>query len=520
MQTTTTTKKRSRGRWDDAPEQQQKKPNNEEPTSAQEKAAALKNSIKERLAALKRQRGLSSSSSTNENENKVKKAKVYDVDLSITKPNREKESYAAKEVPKEAPKEAPKEININPYLSTSTPSQEDTLLDTRLVGGKVEKKRTSSKQLNFITPGSYIAQAEKKRAKAEKALASGFLSGRKEGTYIKSIGIGIGGESYYDNTNVEKKDDVVLAPRFDAPEYSIHNMPCVLEWWDMEYIPSKLRKQIAALESKQIALQQSNISKSSSEEKIDNEVLINESYESFALKYSKTSTLIQHPVPIKPTPNYKPPSEANTSNLKVHLTKRELKRQRKLRRAEKAREQQDLQAAGVIPPPEPRLTLSNFMKVMGENAVLDPSTIEKKVMEQIQARKLKHEKMNEERKLTPKERSLKKQRKLAEDTSGSVTVALFYVMDMSHVYHRTKVDLNAIQSKITGGVLECEHLGVTGNRTGALVIAEGGPKAIKRFIRLMCVRMKWTGADIQQPTNQDDDTQTQTVSLTIRMLRY
>jgi U4/U6 small nuclear ribonucleoprotein PRP3 len=107
---------------------------------------------------------------------------------------------------------------------------------------------------------------------------------------------------------------------------------------------------------------------------------------------------------------------------------------------------------------------------------------------------------NEQNKLTKAQRSAKLQKKLQEDTtSGVVHVALFHVKDMTHPYHRTKVDLNAQQSNITGGVLECS------NPKLACVICEGGPKAIKRYTRLLLVRMKWKGPDDQADEEESDD---------------
>ncbi len=215
--------------------------------------------------------------------------------------------------------------------------------------------------------------------------------------------------------------------------------------------------------------------------------------------------LVQHPVPII-TPAQKAAQEAlKNKPPTVHLTKAEQKRHRKLRRAERQREQQDLQAAGLIPPPEPRLTLSNYMKVLGDQAVLDPSKMEARVMEQIQARKLKHDQMNAERKLTKDEKAAKHARKLHEDTSQSVCVALYWVRDMGHPYHRAKVDLNAQQNHITGGVLECCEDGSSGEDGGGvvLVVAEGGEKAIKRYTRLMTVRMKWKGEDFYDDEEEE-----------------
>ena len=39
----------------------------------------------------------------------------------------------------------------------------------------------------------------------------------------------------------------------------------------------------------------------------------------------------------------------------------------------------------------------------------------------------------------------------------------------------------------------------------SLVICEGGPKAIKRFTRLMLVRMKWKGENFLGGENESDD---------------
>jgi U4/U6 small nuclear ribonucleoprotein PRP3 len=274
-----------------------------------------------------------------------------------------------------------------------------------------------------------------------------------------------------------------------------------MEWWDVELLPSKLKKQVAAYEGKALSKQaQSQMQQlgSSSALVVDSEDLRDlqkRCFDQASLSYSKTAALIQHIVPIKP-PNAKDGPEAQPT---LYLTKRELKRQRKLRRQEKQRELQDMQAAGLVPPPEARLTLKNFIKVLGDQAFLDPSQMEQKVVEQIQARQRAHLERNEANKLTKEQSSAKRAKKLQEDTSAGVHVALFYVKDMSHPYHRTKVDLNAQQYNITGGVLECDVPRMS------CVICEGGPKAIKRYQRLMLVRMKWTGPEHVDIEDEDDE---------------
>ena len=99
-----------------------------------------------------------------------------------------------------------------------------------------------------------------------------------------------------------------------------------------------------------------------------------------SLSYSKTASLIQHIVPITP------PGEVGKKPVEpvLHLTKKERKRARKRRREQKQRELQDLQAAGLIEPLEPRLTLQNFIRVMGDQGYVDPSQMERTIMEQVQ----------------------------------------------------------------------------------------------------------------------------------------
>eukprot|EP00985_Skeletonema_marinoi_P015915 scaffold8394_cov143-Skeletonema_marinoi.AAC.4 len=579
------------------------------------RAAALQASIQARLAALKaRTPGAStalppaalaalfpSSSSVaqsqtkkrsleSENDNKsssttTKKARVYELDMSITAPTRILEK-AASAVPTNRPK-------INPYLahtvnddgsnqkqsavksnsatttdtnatdiqkqSTSNTTSTD-IFDPRIANGQISKQRQRHRPINFITPGTYIAIGEKKREMAARAEESGYISGRKVGNVLKSVGMASvavdggdgGGGSYYGSGEAGKLLEERLPSRVDAPELDIEEytkksllskkdveiasdkdlpvmdalkaaestMPYAMEWWDAELLPSKLRKELAAEEGKVIASRarrQGGVKKAAAAAATTNDSenimtpmqqfqnqqgqhnqLLQKCYNTASLTHSKSHALVQHPIPII-TPAQKAAQEAlKNKPPTLHLTKAEQKRHRKLRRAERQREQQDLQAAGLIEPPEPRLTLSNYMKVLGDQAVLDPSKMEARVMEQIQGRKLKHEQMNADRKLTKEEKAAKHARKLHEDTTQSVCVALYWVRDMGHPYHRAKVDLNAQQNHITGGVLECE----TGE---VLVVAEGGEKAIKRYTRLMTVRMKWKGEDFYEEEEEEEE---------------
>lgn len=583
------------------------------------RAAALQASIQARLAALKARTAvptpavppatdtpaiITSSAAVSDKKREAsegteikpakKKARVFELDLNETSSTRllEKQHREEKLRLSEKPK-----AKVNPYLAhtvaqpastdseskivlsadTTRVSEEAELLDTRLAGGHIAKLRLKSRPINFVAPGTYVALGEKKRQQAARAEESGYVSGRKDGRVIQSVGMGGGalvadaaiggggskGGSYYGADEAGKVVDEILPARVDAPDLTLEDyeiggkkfklvksasansdkekqdaainaainasesaMPYAMEWWDAELLPSKLRKELASEEGKAIASRarkqaglvggsNADTEKASSPnqqqliQREKHQKLVERCYKHANLSNSKTHALLQHPVPIL-TPAQKVAALAlKNKPPTLHLTKAERKRHRKLRRAERLREQQDLQAAGLLPAPEPRLTLSNYMKVLGDQAVLDPSKMEARVMEQINQRKIKHEQMNADRKLTMEQKAQKHARKLAEDTSASVKVALFWVRDMSHPYHRAKVDLNAQQNSITGGVLECERPTIAGGGGGdepvVLVVAEGGEKAIKRYTRLMVVRMRWKGEDFYEEEEEGED---------------
>ena len=69
--------------------------------------------------------------------------------------------------------------------------------------------------------------------------------------------------------------------------------------------------------------------------------------------------------------------------------------------------------------------MANLMRVLGTEAVMDPTKMEKHVREQMAKRLKTHQDANEQRKLTPEQRKEKKIKKLKEDTSTGVQVAIY-----------------------------------------------------------------------------------------------
>jgi len=118
-------------------------------------------------------------------------------------------------------------------------------------------------------------------------------------------------------------------------------------------------------------------------------------------------------------------------------------------------------------------------------AVKDPTAVERRVRKEVDARKNKHEQENEARKLTKEERHTKESEKRATDVLRTgLHCCLFRVANLSNPSHRFKIDQNARQLELTGIVIM--------NPRTNIVVVEGGLPAIKKYKRLMTVRIDWT----------------------------
>ncbi|KAJ1549718.1 hypothetical protein HK405_002566, partial [Cladochytrium tenue] len=193
------------------------------------------------------------------------------------------------------------------------------------------------------------------------------------------------------------------------------------------------------------------------------------------------TNLVQHPVPIQPPAELGPPPPKP-----LMLTKRERKKLRRQRRLEAQREKQAKIRLGLLPPEQPKVKISNLMRVLGTEAVQDPTRVEAAVRAQARARQLKHERHNAENKLTKEQRRERTRLRLLENTHVVVQSAVFRVRDLSRPQHRFKVDINATQLQLTGVVLE--HAGCN------LVVVEGGNKGVNRYKKLMLRRIDWSEA--------------------------
>lgn len=188
---------------------------------------------------------------------------------------------------------------------------------------------------------------------------------------------------------------------------------------------------------------------------------------------------IQHPVLLKA------PQEAFQPGPKpMMLTKIEQKKLRRQRRMADMKEEQAKIRLGLVEPPPPKVKKSNMMRVLGEQAVKDPTAVEARVNREIAQRQNDHEAANEDRKLTKEQRAEKLQQQQAADEAKGVKVCVFRVENLSSGKHRYQVDINAKQNNLMGIVVL--------HPTMNLIIVEGGAHSIKAYKKLMLNRIKWS----------------------------
>lgn len=200
--------------------------------------------------------------------------------------------------------------------------------------------------------------------------------------------------------------------------------------------------------------------------------------ENYDEKYEGITKLVEHPAQMKA-----PMETTKPLLLPVFLTKKERKKLRRQNRREAWKEKQEKIRLGLEPPPEPKVRMSNLMRVLGTQAVQDPSKIEAHVREQMAKRQKAHEEANAARKLTVDQRRAKKVKKIKEDTTLGVQVTVYRVVSLSNPSHKFKIEVNAKQLFMTGCVVMYRDVNV--------VVVEGGPKQQKKFKKLMMTRIKW-----------------------------
>ncbi|XP_018415403.1 PREDICTED: U4/U6 small nuclear ribonucleoprotein Prp3 isoform X2 [Nanorana parkeri] len=210
------------------------------------------------------------------------------------------------------------------------------------------------------------------------------------------------------------------------------------------------------------------------------------------------TNLVEHPAQLNP-----PVDRDAPVTLGIYLTTKEQKKLRRQTRREAQKELQEKVRLGLMPPPEPKVRISNLMRVLGTEAVQDPTKVEAHVRAQMAKRQKAHEEANAARKLTAEQRKEKKVKKLKEDITLGVHVTVYSIRNLSNPSKKFKIEANANQLYLTGVVVLHKDVNV--------VVVEGGPKSQKKFKRLMLSRIKWDEQTTNSKADDDDESDEEAV---------
>jgi U4/U6 small nuclear ribonucleoprotein PRP3 len=191
---------------------------------------------------------------------------------------------------------------------------------------------------------------------------------------------------------------------------------------------------------------------------------------------------IQHPVLLEP-----PQEKIKPAPKPMYMTEKEQKKARRQRRMADLKEQQAKIRLGLEPAPPPKVKKSNLMRVLGEEAVKDPTAVEARVNREIAERKQAHEEMNDERKLTKEQRHEKLAQQQEGDAAKGIFINVYRIDNLSNGRHRFKIGKNAEQDALTGVCIMHPKFN--------LVIVEGGKHSIQHYKKLMLNRINWTEND-------------------------
>ncbi|KXS10910.1 Pre-mRNA-splicing factor 3 [Gonapodya prolifera JEL478] len=310
-------------------------------------------------------------------------------------------------------------------------------LDSKPGGGGGSAAARKNRQLSFVEPGTFVHQANKMRAQAQLEKLK-----REIAETVKKTGM---------DAELELVGEGAI--RVDPPPE--------VEWWDVPLLSTGSYADIdtAAL-------------------KLDPD------------QGSIITVYVQHPVPLPP-----PVEPGAPAPKPLMLTKKEQRKLRRQNRMERQKEKQDQIRLGFLPPDPPKVRISNMMRVLGNEAVQDPTKVEAEVRKQMEARRQAHKQHNAAKKLSEAERRQKKIQKLIGTDKSTIHVAVFRINDLSSKLHRLKVEHNATQLQLSGvGIVSAIQ---------CVVIVEGTFKALKFYKKLMLRRIDWSGERVQAP--QDDE---------------
>lgn len=324
--------------------------------------------------------------------------------------------------------ESPAAATKKAQLDLSAPSLEEIksspYYDANLSSKNVATKERRSRQLVFNQKGKYIQQAEalKRQARLE-------ATKKRIAEQVRKTGI---------------------EEELDAEKAFIVSAPPALEWWDEGLVNGDSYDAITDPKNMKIDTEDSII-----------------------------TIYIQHPVLLEP-----PQEKIVPAPKPMFLTSKEQAKLRRQRRMADLKEQQAKIRLGLEPAPPPKVKKSNLMRVLGEEAVKDPTAVEARVNREIAERKHNHDMTNEERKLTAEQRHEKLAGQQQGDAAKGIFTNVYRIDSLANGRHRYKISVNAEQNALTGVCIMHPKMN--------LVIVEGGAHSIRFYKKLMLNRIDWT----------------------------
>ncbi|EAN31700.1 pre-mRNA processing factor 3 (PRP3) family protein [Theileria parva strain Muguga] len=249
-----------------------------------------------------------------------------------------------------------------------------------------------------------------------------------------------------------------------------------VEWWD---------RGVIILKSGEDPFKLQNLKKHQYITNVNlNELKINE---------DRFNNYIEHPVKLDGK------RKKGLNIVPTQLTKKERRKARTLRRKQRQKEIRDKIAIGSIPPPPPKLRMSNLVNVLKNQTAADPSKVEKMVKKQMEDRLRAHEKRNEDRKLTKEQRSKKNAQKWQIKKNAEAEAALFTINSLANPKLLKKIDTNAQQFHLSG---TC----VIMNNGPSFLVIEGSKLSIRRYTKLLLRRIKWTEYPLEDEIDASQNT--------------
>lgn len=197
-----------------------------------------------------------------------------------------------------------------------------------------------------------------------------------------------------------------------------------------------------------------------------------------------------HDLVVQPILIEGPRKKLERKALVIPLTSREHKKARRIRRAREHEELTQKIRLGLEPAPGPKLTKQNFMRVMPEEAIKNPTYVEQLVNGQIQERLSKHEEANSSRQLSKEDRAKKTKEQAEKNAKMGLKQLVFRILLGTQPPYQLAQKHKFLLQKNAEQWLDITGVCLVGPRF-ALLFVEGGEKATRAYKHLVLDRVRW-----------------------------